>query len=80
VAGRYKLRFNAYSVWVGRARATMVHSDLDNISKGRRDEPVTITAEIPPRLLRKLGDFDVTPETERARARCVAARGRDDSS
>jgi len=28
----------------------------------RRDEPVTITAEIPPRLLRKLGDFDVTPD------------------
>src|SRR5207344_1264243 len=34
----------------------------DNISKGRRDEPITITAETPPRLLRKLGDFDVTPE------------------
>src|SRR2546429_972995 len=30
--------------------------------KGRRNEPVTSTAEIPPRLLRHLGDFDVTPE------------------
>ena len=36
--------------------------DLDNISKGRRDEPITITAETPPRLLRHLGDFDITPE------------------
>jgi hypothetical protein len=63
VAGRYKLRFNAYSVWVGPGQSNKWYiPDLDNISGGRRDEPVTITAEIPPRLLRKLGDFDVTPE------------------
>lgn len=63
VAGRYKLRFNAYSVWVGPGQSSRWYvPDLDNISRGRRDEPVTITAEIPPRLLRKLGDFDVTPE------------------
>jgi hypothetical protein len=63
VAGRYKLRFNAYSVWVGPGQSNKWYiPDLDNISRGRRDEPVTITAEIPPRLLRKLGDFDVTPE------------------
>jgi len=63
VAGRYKLRFNAYSVWVGPGQSNKWFiPDLDNISRGRRDEPVTITSEIPPRLLRKLGDFDVTPE------------------
>lgn len=63
VAGRYKLRLNAYSVWVGQGQSNKWFiPDLDNISRGRRDEPVTITAEIPPRLLRKLGDFDVTPE------------------
>jgi hypothetical protein len=63
VAGRYKLRLNAYSVWVGPGQSNRWYiPDLDNISRGRRDEPVTITAEIPPRLLRKLGDFDVTPE------------------
>jgi hypothetical protein len=63
VAGRYKLRLNAYSVWVGPGQSNKWFiPDLDNISRGRRDEPVTITAEIPPRLLRKLGDFDVTPE------------------
>src|SRR5258708_21990351 len=63
VAGYYKLRFNAYSVWVGPGQSNKWYiPDLDNISKGHRDEPVTITAETPPRLLRHLGDFDVTPE------------------
>jgi hypothetical protein len=63
IAGRYKLRFNAYSVWVGPGQSNKWYiPDLDNISKGRRDEPVTITAETPPRLLRHLGDFDITPE------------------
>ena len=63
VAGRYRLRLNGYSVWVGPGQSNKWFiPDLDNISRGRRDEPVTITAEIPPRLLRKLGDFDVTPE------------------
>jgi hypothetical protein len=50
-------------VWVGPGQSNRWYiPDLDNISKGHRDEPITITAEIPPRLLRKLGDFDVTPE------------------
>src|SRR5881296_3364367 len=63
VAGRYKLRFNAYSVWVGPGQTNKWFiPDLDNIARGRRDEPITITAETPPRLLRKLGDFDITPE------------------
>lgn len=63
VAGRYKLRFNAYSVWVGPGESNKWFiPNLDDISRGRRDEPVTITAETPPRLLRKLGDFDITPE------------------
>lgn len=63
VAGRYKLRFNAYSVWVGPGQSNKWFiPDLDNIAKGRRDEPITITAETPPRLLRHLGDFDITPD------------------
>ena len=63
VSGRYKLRFNAHTVWVGPGTSNKWFiPDLDNISKGRRDEPITITAETPPRLLRHLGDFDVTPE------------------
>ena len=63
VAGHYRLRFNAYSVWVGPGESNKWFiPNLDDISKGHRDEPVTITAETPPRLLRTLGDFDVTPE------------------
>jgi hypothetical protein len=63
VAGHYRLRISAYSVWVGPGETNKWFiPNLDDISRGRRDEPVTITAEIPPRLLRHLGDFDVTPE------------------
>jgi Protein of unknown function (DUF1592)/Protein of unknown function (DUF1588)/Protein of unknown function (DUF1587)/Protein of unknown function (DUF1585)/Protein of unknown function (DUF1595)/Planctomycete cytochrome C len=63
MAGRYKLRFNAYSVWVGPGQSNKWFiPDLDTISRGRRDEPISITAETPPRLLRHLGDFDITPE------------------
>ena len=63
IAGRYKLRFNVYSVWVGPGQSNKWFiPNLDDISKGRRDEPITITAETPPRLLRHLGDFDITPE------------------
>lgn len=63
MAGRYKLRFLAYSVWVGPGQTNKWFiPNLDDISKGRRDEPITITAETPPRLLRHLGDFDITPE------------------
>lgn len=63
VSGRYKLRFNAYSVWVGPGQSNKWYiPDLDKISKGHRDEPITITSETPPRLLRHLADFDITPE------------------
>jgi hypothetical protein len=34
-----------------------------NVAPGRRDEPVCIYAETPPRVLRKLGSFDVKPES-----------------
>src|SRR5881296_915278 len=63
VAGRYKLRFNAYSVWVGPGQSNKWFiPNLDDISRGRRDEPVVIYSETPPRLLRWLGKFDITPE------------------
>ena len=63
VPGRYKLRFNTHTVWVGPGPTNKWFiPDLDTISKGRRDEPVSITAEIPPRLLRHLGDFDALPD------------------
>jgi hypothetical protein len=63
VSGHYKLRFNAYSVWAGAGQGEKWYiPDISVVSRGHRDEPVTITAESPPRLLRKLGDVDVTPE------------------
>ncbi|MEY2878068.1 MAG: hypothetical protein RLZZ15_448, partial [Verrucomicrobiota bacterium] len=64
VAGRYKLRVNAFSVWVGPGKdpKKWFIPDLDNVSDGRRTEPVTIYSELPPRQLRWLGKFDATPE------------------
>ncbi len=63
VAGRYKLRLNGYSVWVGPGQSNKWFiPNLDDISKGRRSEPITVYSETPPRLLRKLGALDVTPE------------------
>lgn len=62
-AGHYKLRFSAYSVWVGPGPAgKWWHPDLDTVSAGRRPEPITIYSETPPRLLRLLGSFDVNPD------------------
>jgi hypothetical protein len=54
VSGKYRLRFCAYSIWMG--------PEYKEVSPGRRSEPVTIYADTPPRLLRKLGSFDVRPE------------------
>jgi hypothetical protein len=63
VPGHYKLRFNGYSIWVGAGEGKRWWiPNLDAVSKGHRDEPITITAETPPRLLRHLGDFDVSPD------------------
>src|SRR6266571_2996925 len=65
VAGRYKLRFNAYSVWIGPGESNKWFiPNLDNVSRGRRDEPVVIYSETPPQLLRWLGKFDITPEPQ----------------
>jgi mono/diheme cytochrome c family protein len=63
VAGFYRLRFSAYSVWVGAGPGEKWwHPDLDKVSAGRRPEPITIYSETPPRQLRLLGSFDVNPD------------------
>ncbi|HYV27002.1 MAG TPA: DUF1587 domain-containing protein, partial [Candidatus Eisenbacteria bacterium] len=54
VSGKYRLRFCAYSVWMG--------PKYTEATAGHRSEPVSIYADTPPRLLRKLGSFDVAPE------------------
>ena len=49
-AGRYRIRFNAFSVWVGPGKGKKWWTpDLDDVSPGRRSEPVTVYAETPPR-------------------------------
>jgi hypothetical protein len=62
-AGRYKLRFSAYSFWAGPGKGKKWWTpDRYTASKGRTDEPVVISSELPPRQKRNLGSFDVTPE------------------
>jgi hypothetical protein len=62
-AGRYKLRLNAHSFWIGALKGEKWwKADPENITKGRRHEPVTLYSEIPPRQMRRLGSFDVQPE------------------
>jgi mono/diheme cytochrome c family protein len=54
VSGKYRLKFSAYSIWMG--------PKFTEVSAGRRSEPVVIYAEAPPTSLRKLGTFDADPE------------------
>ena len=78
VAGRYKLRFNAFSFWAGPSDGPKWwHPDRTKISAGRRSEPVTVYSETPPRLLRRLGAFDVSPEPAVHETGGRAARRRD---
>mgnify|MGYP000858215890 CR=1 FL=1 len=67
-SGRYKVRVSAYSVWVGPGKAPPGKAErwwipnFDDVSPGRRPEPLTFYAELPPRQLRRLGAFDVGTE------------------
>jgi mono/diheme cytochrome c family protein len=71
MSGRYRLRLNAYSVWVGpgkekpkdpKKEVAWWRPDLDDISPGRRSEPVTISSESPPRQVRWQGAVEVGTE------------------
>ena len=68
MAGRYRLQFNAQTVWVG-PNGSNVNGpkkwfipNFDDVSAGRRSEPITVYSEFPPHLLRKIGSFDIAPE------------------
>ena len=68
-AGRYRLRFNAFSAWVGptvqidpKKPDRWWIPDLDKVARGRRSEPITVYSETPPRQLRWLGTFDAGVE------------------
>src|SRR6185436_5229559 len=69
MAGHYKLRLNVISIWVGptpqpdpKKREQWFIPNFDDISRGRRLEPITFYSEIPPRQLRWLGSFDAAPD------------------
>jgi len=63
LSGRYKVRFNAFSFWAGpESPEKWWKPSRSNLSIGRTREPVNIYSEMPPRQLRHLGAFDVTPE------------------
>lgn len=63
VPGRYRLRLLAHSFWAGPQEGDQWwHPSREVASAGRTVEPVTLYAEIPPRQMRLLGTFDVTPE------------------
>src|SRR5882672_5154233 len=50
VAGHYRIRFNVFSVWAGPGKdpKRWYIPDLDDISFGRRNEPMTIYSDFPP--------------------------------
>lgn len=68
--GRYKIRFNAFSLWIhtvqGSASKAWANKwyrpDRTRTSKGRTVEPITLYAFRPGGEKRLLGTFDVTPE------------------
>jgi hypothetical protein len=68
VAGRYRLRFLAYPIWVNHISdptgkvPDFRAIDFTQITAGRRLEPVTLYADIQ-KTLRKLGSFDAQLET-----------------
>ena len=63
VSGHYKLRFKAYTFWAAPLdQKRWWVPDRSNLSRGHRDEPITIYSDTQPRLLRWLGTFDVSPD------------------
>lgn len=64
VAGRYRLKLCGLTVWVGPGKdpKKWFIPNLDEVSKGRRSEPVTVYAHTTPRVLRRVGNIDLGPE------------------
>ena len=66
--GRYKVRVSAYSVWVGPGKTLPGRAErwwipnFDDVSPGRRPEPIVFYAELQPRGIRRIGAFDVGVE------------------
>jgi hypothetical protein len=75
-SGRYTLRLCGHSVWVGPGKgAKWWVADLDTVARGRRSEPITLYAEAPPRMLRRLGAFDLHPDPTVAEMDTILLKG-----
>ncbi|MEY4798176.1 MAG: hypothetical protein RI978_477, partial [Verrucomicrobiota bacterium] len=63
ISGRYKIKLCGHSVWVGPGEPKKWFiPNLDQISKGRRPEPITVYALTPPRVMRRIGNIDLNPD------------------
>jgi hypothetical protein len=80
VAGRYRVRFSGYTIWVGGGGSRQMYKngqdpvgepeppkwfrpDRDQVSEGRRNEPISIYAQ-GTASNRHLGGFDLEPEPQ----------------
>jgi Protein of unknown function (DUF1592)/Protein of unknown function (DUF1588)/Protein of unknown function (DUF1585)/Protein of unknown function (DUF1587)/Protein of unknown function (DUF1595)/Planctomycete cytochrome C len=61
VAGRYRIRFSGYTLWVGPQKVKKLLPDYEHLSRGRRDESVSVYTRNGV-LNRHVGAFDLTPE------------------
>jgi hypothetical protein len=62
VAGRYRIRFSGYTLWVAPLPGEKKHlADWQHISRGRRDESINVYTRDGV-LNRHVGSFDLTPE------------------
>ena len=57
-SGRYLLRFKGYTFWAQGEEKKWWRPDREKTSIGRRSEPVVVYSELPPRQLRRIGEFD----------------------
>lgn len=65
--GRYRLRFKGYTFWAGPSEGEKWYrANREETSIGRRSEPVVVYSEVPPRQLRRLGqfDFEIAPSVQ----------------
>jgi hypothetical protein len=62
VAGRYRIRFSGYTLWVAPLPGNKSHlADWEHISRGHRDEAINVYTRNGV-LNRRVGSFDLTPE------------------
>ena len=63
VAGRYRIRFKGYTLWVAPLSGARKHlPDYEHLSRGRRDEAINVYTRNGV-LNRHVGSFDLTPES-----------------